>query len=64
MSREQELTIDVEIPEDDLQKGALDVLKTLRPTWDPNEIKFLVVVTSAIVPIRLILRLSLILNCY
>ena len=42
MSAEKELTIEVEIPEDDLHKGALEVLKTLRPTWDASEIKFLV----------------------
>ena len=42
MSGTKELEIDVEIPEDDLHGGALDVLKVLRPEWKQEDVKFLV----------------------
>ena len=42
MSGTKELEIDVEIPEDDLHGGALDVLKVLRPGWKQKDVKFLV----------------------
>ena len=42
MSPTKELEIDVEIPEDNLQAGALQVLKVLRPDWNSEDVKFLV----------------------
>ena len=45
MSGTKELEIDVEIPEDDLHGGALDVLKVLRPEWKQEDVKFLVSTT-------------------
>ena len=47
MSGTKELEIDVEIPEDDLHGGALDVLKVLRPEWKQEDVKFLVSTTLA-----------------
>ena len=42
MSPTKVLEIDVEIPEDNLQGGALQVLKVLRPAWNSEDVKFLV----------------------
>ena len=42
MSTHKELVLNVKIEEDNIKDGALEILKTLRPKWNPGEVKYLV----------------------